>query len=70
MQELPQAYCPVPLAQFLSLAIEITKILGRIHAANVIHKDINESIQNYIPQIGEFERSLAEALATLAKDFK
>ncbi|HEY9596374.1 MAG TPA: serine/threonine-protein kinase, partial [Cyanophyceae cyanobacterium] len=41
MQTSPQAYCPVPLAQFLRLAIEITEILGRIHAANVIHKDIN-----------------------------
>ncbi|HEY9607580.1 MAG TPA: AAA family ATPase [Allocoleopsis sp.] len=41
MQISPQAYCPVPLAGFLRLAIEITEILGRIHAANVIHKDIN-----------------------------
>ena len=41
MQELSQAYCPVPLAQFLSLASAITEILGRIHAVNVIHKDIN-----------------------------
>ncbi|HEY9829398.1 MAG TPA: serine/threonine-protein kinase PknK, partial [Stenomitos sp.] len=41
MQESPQAYCPVPLAEFLRLAIAITEILGRIHAANVIHKDIN-----------------------------
>jgi len=41
MQESPQAYCPFPLAQFLSLAIKTTEILGRIHAANVIHKDIN-----------------------------
>src|SRR5919202_2037858 len=41
VQNSPQTYCPVPLAQFLSLAINITEILGRIHAANVIHKDIN-----------------------------
>ncbi|MBD1810021.1 AAA family ATPase [Microcoleus sp. FACHB-SPT15] len=41
MQESPQVYCPVPLAQFLSLANKITEILGRIHAVNVIHKDIN-----------------------------
>jgi len=41
MQESPQAYCPVPLAEFLRLAITITEILSRIHAANVIHKDIN-----------------------------
>ncbi|MDX2243409.1 MAG: serine/threonine-protein kinase PknK, partial [Leptolyngbyaceae cyanobacterium bins.302] len=29
------------LIEFLELAIAITEILGRIHAANVIHKDIN-----------------------------
>jgi PAS domain S-box-containing protein len=34
-------FCPMSLATFLRLAIELTDILGRIHAANVIHKDIN-----------------------------
>lgn len=34
---------PMSLAEFLRLAIAITEILGRIHAANVIHKDINPS---------------------------
>ncbi|HEY9675180.1 MAG TPA: AAA family ATPase [Waterburya sp.] len=34
-------FCPMPLSTFLGLAIDITDILGRIHAANVIHKDIN-----------------------------
>jgi serine/threonine protein kinase len=29
------------LPEFLSMAIKITKTLGEIHAANVIHKDIN-----------------------------
>lgn len=29
------------LEEFLTLAIEITKALGKIHAANIIHKDIN-----------------------------
>jgi serine/threonine protein kinase len=29
------------LPEFLSIAIKITKTLGEIHAANVIHKDIN-----------------------------
>ncbi|WP_026082445.1 AAA family ATPase [Mastigocladopsis repens] len=37
------AYCPMPLPEFLSLAIKITDILGKIHATNVIHKDINPS---------------------------
>ncbi len=40
-QELPQLYCPMPLAEFLRLAIQLTEILGSIHAAHVIHKDIN-----------------------------
>ncbi|MUG92886.1 PAS domain S-box protein [Scytonema sp. UIC 10036] len=34
-------YCPIPLSNFLRLAIDITDILGRIHAGGVIHKDIN-----------------------------
>ncbi len=33
----------VSLPEFLKLAIKIAKILGDIHAANVIHKDINPS---------------------------
>ena len=41
MQNSPQAYCPLPLAEFLRLASKITEILGRIHAVNVIHKDLN-----------------------------
>jgi PAS domain S-box-containing protein len=34
-------FCPIPLSNFLRLAIDITDILGRIHGAGVIHKDIN-----------------------------
>jgi predicted ATPase/tRNA A-37 threonylcarbamoyl transferase component Bud32 len=34
---------PLDIAEFLALAIQITEILGEIHAANVIHKDINPS---------------------------
>ncbi|WP_375505306.1 PAS domain-containing protein [uncultured Nostoc sp.] len=34
-------FCPMPLSMFLGLAIALTDILGRLHAANVIHKDIN-----------------------------
>ncbi|MBX9252492.1 AAA family ATPase [Desmonostoc muscorum CCALA 125] len=40
--ELP-AFIPMPLADFLRLAIQITEILGNIHSSNVIHKDINPS---------------------------
>jgi PAS domain S-box-containing protein len=34
-------FCPMPLVTFLRLAIALTDILSRIHAANIIHKDIN-----------------------------
>ncbi|HEY9640376.1 MAG TPA: AAA family ATPase, partial [Coleofasciculaceae cyanobacterium] len=40
-QQAPELYCPMPLAEFLRLAIQLTKILGSIHAAHIIHKDIN-----------------------------
>ena len=34
-------FCPMPVSTFLRLAIKLTDILGGIHAAQVIHKDIN-----------------------------
>ncbi|MBE9178556.1 AAA family ATPase [Oculatella sp. LEGE 06141] len=34
-------FCPMPLATFLRLAIALTDILNKIHAATIIHKDIN-----------------------------
>ncbi|MBW4627042.1 MAG: AAA family ATPase [Brasilonema octagenarum HA4186-MV1] len=37
----PETFCPMPISTFLPLAIDVTRILGRIHTANVIHKDIN-----------------------------
>ncbi|MEH2361066.1 AAA family ATPase [Nostoc sp.] len=37
----PDIFCPMPLSTFLGVAIALCDILGRIHAANVIHKDIN-----------------------------
>jgi serine/threonine protein kinase len=40
IQQCPD-FCPMNLSTFLRLAINLTDILGRIHAANVIHKDIN-----------------------------
>ncbi|MBE9002096.1 AAA family ATPase [Nostoc sp. LEGE 12447] len=36
-------FSPMPLIEFLRLAIQITEILGNIHSRNVIHKDINPS---------------------------
>ncbi|MCC5661152.1 AAA family ATPase, partial [Nostoc sp. XA010] len=41
MHKRPDIFCPMPLSTFLGLAIAISDILGRIHAASVIHKDIN-----------------------------
>ncbi|MBD2527597.1 AAA family ATPase, partial [Nostoc sp. FACHB-133] len=41
MHKRPDMFCPMPLSTFLRLAIALTDILGKIHAANVIHKDIN-----------------------------
>ncbi|MCC5652645.1 AAA family ATPase [Nostoc sp. XA013] len=41
MHKRPDIFCPMPLSAFLSLAIALSDVLGRIHAANVIHKDIN-----------------------------
>jgi PAS domain S-box-containing protein len=41
MRSHPETFYPMPLATFLRLAIDLTDILGKIHAAHVIHKDIN-----------------------------
>jgi PAS domain S-box-containing protein len=41
MHKRPDIFCPMPLSTFLGLGIAVCDILGRIHAANIIHKDIN-----------------------------
>ncbi|MBW4489342.1 MAG: AAA family ATPase [Trichocoleus desertorum ATA4-8-CV12] len=41
IQQRSETFCPMPVSEFLPLAIKLSKILGRIHTANVIHKDIN-----------------------------
>jgi PAS domain S-box-containing protein len=41
MRQHSEAFCPMPVATFLPLAIKLSEILGRIHAANIVHKDIN-----------------------------
>jgi len=40
----------INLTQFLSIAIKIIDSLGQVHAANIIHKDINPSNIIYNPQ--------------------
>ncbi|MBD1933871.1 MULTISPECIES: AAA family ATPase [Cyanophyceae] len=52
MHNRPESFCPMPLATFLPLAIDLTNILGRIHAANVIHKDINPGNIVFNPDTG------------------
>src|SRR5690606_16965712 len=42
----------LPLAEVLRIAIEIAKGLQEIHAANIIHKDINPSNVVYNPATG------------------
>jgi serine/threonine protein kinase len=52
MRQRKEEFCPMPLANFFRLAIEITEILGRIHHANIIHKDINPSNIVFNPDTG------------------
>ncbi|MBD1889712.1 AAA family ATPase [Coleofasciculus sp. FACHB-SPT9] len=41
IQQCPETFCPMPVSNFLPLAINLSEILGGIHTANIIHKDIN-----------------------------
>ncbi|HEY9848750.1 MAG TPA: AAA family ATPase [Leptolyngbyaceae cyanobacterium] len=43
------------LKEFLNLAIQITDILGNIHAANIIHKDINPANIVFNPITGQLK---------------
>ncbi len=43
------------LAEFLQTAINITEALGQIHAANIIHKDINPANIVFNPQTGQLK---------------
>ncbi|QFS50164.1 Serine/Threonine protein kinase and Signal Transduction Histidine Kinase [Nostoc sphaeroides CCNUC1] len=36
MHKRPDIFCSIPLSTFLGLAIALTEILGRIHAANIL----------------------------------
>ncbi|MEG4250242.1 AAA family ATPase [Microcoleus sp. Pol10D4] len=42
----------LPLEEFLSIAIKTAEILSSIHAANIIHKDINPANIIFNPEIG------------------
>jgi serine/threonine protein kinase len=43
------------LEEFLTIAIKIAESLGAIHAANIIHKDINPSNLVYNPESGQLK---------------
>ena len=45
-------FCPMPLSFFLNMAIAITDTLGKIHAAHIIHKDINPGNIVFNPKTG------------------
>ncbi|MBD2465550.1 AAA family ATPase [Oscillatoria sp. FACHB-1407] len=45
-------FSPMPLSVFLNMAIAITDTLGKIHAAHVIHKDINPDNIVFNPKTG------------------
>ena len=45
-------FYPMPLSVFLNMAIAITDTLGKIHAAHVIHKDINPGNIVFNPRTG------------------
>ncbi|MEO6863158.1 MAG: AAA family ATPase, partial [Microcoleus sp.] len=52
MRHRPETFCPMSLSTFLHLAIALTDILGRIHTANIIHKDINPGNIVFDPDTG------------------
>ncbi|HEY9662017.1 MAG TPA: AAA family ATPase, partial [Allocoleopsis sp.] len=51
MRNRPNFY-PMSLANFLRLAIDLVNIIGKIHSANVIHKDINPGNIVFNPDTG------------------
>ncbi|MBW4528588.1 MAG: AAA family ATPase [Phormidium tanganyikae FI6-MK23] len=52
MRKRPEIFCPMPLATFLRLAITLTNTLSGIHAALVIHQDINPGNIVFNPDTG------------------
>ncbi|MEQ9484526.1 trifunctional serine/threonine-protein kinase/ATP-binding protein/sensor histidine kinase [Coleofasciculus sp. F4-SAH-05] len=46
---------PLPLRDFLNIAIKIAEILAQIHAVHVIHKDINPSNIVFNPETGQLK---------------
>ena len=57
---------PLLLPEFLSIAIEIVEHLGKIHAANIIHKDINPANIVFNPQTRQL-KIIDFGIATILK---
>ncbi len=55
---------PLDLQDFLSIATQLSKILGEVHGSNIIHKDINPRNILYNPETGEV-KIIDFGLATL-----
>ncbi len=49
------AFVPMPLDEFLALAIKITQSLAEIHSSQIIHKDINPSNIVLNPETGQLK---------------
>ena len=61
---------PLPLAVFLPLAIEMVKALGQIHAAHVIHKDINLNNIIFNPSNGVLKVIDFDSASSLLREVK
>jgi len=64
---------PMPLAALLDFALALTEILGRVHEAGVVHKDINPSNVLWDPETKAIELidfGIATRLPRETQDFK
>ena len=60
----------VPVSEFLPIAIQVVNILGQIHAAQVIHKDINLSNIVFNQQSGELKVIDFDMASRLSREVK
>ena len=59
---------PLPIADFLQIAIEVARILGDIHRLNIIHKDVNS--QNIVVDPATFAVTLIDFGISTQLDLK
>jgi PAS domain S-box-containing protein len=55
MRQWPKLYCPMGTAEFLQLAISLTRTLSYLHRHQVIHKDINPGNLVLNPATGQIK---------------